>query len=196
MQRFFTWVITFFSGIRSIVLMLFGLTFLVCAGMALYDAATLWQARDWPSVVARVDQCSMNMRYSKQSSWWDVSATFSYGDDFARHHQETWTPPDTPRYSRHPDPVVSDSEQSAIAKRFCDRAAAEGLRVSPSLPWMAWRSEAVANEEWKANFLMIGVCGLGAVILMALGISLWPGRKAAVKSVGRKKRIQPAKKRL
>ncbi|WP_218586113.1 hypothetical protein, partial [Pseudomonas sp. MWU12-2323] len=43
MQRFFTWVITFFSGIRSIVLIVFGIVFLVCAGMGLYDATTLWQ---------------------------------------------------------------------------------------------------------------------------------------------------------
>jgi len=161
MQRFFTLAITFFSGIRSIVLIVFGIVFLVCAGVVLYDAAT-----------------------------------FSYGDDFARHHQETWTPPDTPRYSRHPDPVISESEQSALAKGICDKAAAEGLRVSPGYPWMAWRSEAVAREEWKANFVMIVVCGLGAVILVALGVSLWPGREAAVKSASRKKRLQAARKRV
>ncbi len=196
MKRFFTWAITFFSGIRSIVLIVFGVAFLVCAAMAIYDAATLWQARDWPSVAARVDQCSMTMRYSKQDSWWEVSVTFSYGNDFARHYQETWTPPDTPRYSRHPDPVISDSDQNALAKRFCDKAAAEGLRVSPDHPGMAWRSEAVARGEWKANFVMIVVCGLGAVILIALGVSLWPGRKAAVNSVSRKKRPQAARKRV
>jgi len=196
MQRLFTPLITFFSGIRSIALIVFGVAFLVCAGMALYDAATLWQARGWPSVEARVDQCTMNMHYSKQDSWWDVSATFSYGDGFARHYQETWTPPDTPRYSRHPDPVISESEQSALAKRFCDKAAAEGLRVSPDHPWMAWRSEAVATGEWKTNVVMISVCGLGAVILIALGVSLWPGREAAVKAAGRRKRLQAARKKV
>lgn len=196
MQRLFTSAITFFSGIRSIVLIVFGIVFLVCAAVALYDAATLWQARGWPSVEARVDQCTMNMHYSKQDSWWDVSATFSYGDGFARHYQETWTPPDTPRYSRHPDPVISESEQGALAKRFCDKAAAEGLRVSPDHPWMAWRSEAVATGEWKTNVVMISVCGLGAVILIALGVSLWPGREAAVKAAGRRKRLQAARKKV
>ncbi|MFM0735268.1 DUF3592 domain-containing protein [Paraburkholderia sediminicola] len=184
---------TFFSCIRSIVLILFGLMALVAAVKGLCDAAMLWRARNWPVVVARVDQCSMYRHYGKHDSWWEVSATLSYGSGFNRHYQETWTPPDSPRYSRGPDPVVSERDEEALTKRFCDRAAAGGLRVSADHPSFAWRSEAVETGEWKTDLGMGLGIGLAAVFMIAVGVSLWPGREAAVKSAKAKKQRQAAR---
>ncbi|MFM0610086.1 DUF3592 domain-containing protein [Paraburkholderia sediminicola] len=183
---------TFFSCIRSIVLILFGLMALIAAIKGLGDAATLWQARNWPVVAARVDQCSMYRHYGKHDSWWEVSATFSYGSGFDRHYQESWTPPDSPRYSRGPDPVVSEHDEEALTKRFCDRAAAGGLRMSADHPSFAWRSEAVETGEWKTDLGMGLGIGLAALFLIAIGALLWPGREAAMKSAKAKKQRKAA----
>lgn len=178
-----------FSLLHSIILVLFGLMIFACAGFAVFDAAVLLQARSWPTVAARVDYCSMVRRYSKQDSWWEVSATFSYGSGFARHHDETWKPTDSPTYGRSPEPVVSDSEQNALNKRFCDQAQASGLRVSSAHPFLARRSGAVETGEWKAN-LWLGLFFLVAgTLLSAVGVGLFPGKLRPFLMTSKRKKI-------
>jgi len=160
--------------------MMFGLLVLACAGFALFDAAVLLQARNWPMVAAHVDNCSIVRRYSKRDSWWEVSATFSYGGEFVRHYDATWKPTDSPTYDRSPEPVVSDGEKNALTKRFCDQAHASGLRVSSAHPFLARRSSAVEAGEWKGS-LWLGLLFLAAgTLLSAVGISLFPSRTTIV----------------
>lgn len=183
----------FFPTIRSILLILVGLVVLIAAIKGLCDAATLWQARNWPAVAARVDQCSLARRYGKRDSWWEVTAAFSYGSGFEQHYQETWTPPDSPRYNRGPDPVVNPAEEEALARKFCARAAAGGLRVSADHPSLAWRSEAVETGEWKMDLGMGLGFSLAGLLLIAVGVALWPGREAAVESAKARKLRQAAR---
>jgi hypothetical protein len=66
-----------FSCLRSAILSLFGLMFLLIGVFVFHDAVTLLQARNWPVVAAHLDRCTAQLRYSKNDASWQVTADTS-----------------------------------------------------------------------------------------------------------------------
>lgn len=179
------------NRLGGLIPLLCGLMFLAGGLFALCDAATLIQARNWPLIMAHVDSCSITRRYGKTSSWWEVTAKFSYNAGFFGEYEETWTPPDSPRYPRSRiDPAISASDINALTTRYCNRAATQGIRVSTLFPNIAWRNEAIAQHEWKTNLWT----GLGMSIVGALsfagGLSILRGTSPNVKRAGTRARVR------
>ena len=182
-----------FSCLRSAILSLFGLMFLLIGVFVFHDAVTLLQARNWPVVAAHLDRCTAQLRYSKNDASWQVTADFSYGVGLAQHFEDIWSPDDSPTYTRSQVDLMSASEASALIKRFCDRQVAATLRVSPSDATRARRSEAVDNGDWKGDLGGGVVCVLMGVGLGALAWSLLRGKpKVATTTRGNTRVREPA----
>ena len=97
----------------------------------LFDDITLYRARTWPAVEARLDHCDIALHASKSRFYWRVSADWSFGANHEHRYSDEWTPRGAPEYARHDPKSDSASERAAVFARYCNETTIGKLRVSP-----------------------------------------------------------------
>jgi hypothetical protein len=75
----------FFGSIPLYLMVAFSL---LVGAVGIFEAITLYRARTWPVVEARLDHCDMALHASKSSYYWLVSAERSYGSNHENHYSE------------------------------------------------------------------------------------------------------------
>ncbi|MGV2293336.1 hypothetical protein AAHK20_31830 [Trinickia sp. YCB016] len=149
--------------------MFLGLLFFGGGCSALFDAALLLKARNWPVTESLLEHCDPTLSKQKgQGYYWRLYATWRYGEGMEREFSDVWTPDDAPTYPSSSDPdVVNAHDRSAIIVRYCSSPALTQLRMSPTHPSWAVRNDAVERGEWTGELLAAIVAIFGGLFLMS-----------------------------
>jgi hypothetical protein len=144
-----------------LMLMFLGLGFFGVGCCGLFDTALLLMARNWPVTESRLEHCDPALsRRKDRDFYWQLYATWRYGEGMKREYNDVWTPDDAPIYPSSSDQDAVDAhDRSAIIVRYCTALALIQLRASPTHPSWAVRNDDVAHGEWKRE-LSMGIFGI------------------------------------